>query len=68
MKIISKPIIFSERIYENIEQVENEVKNFLGDKKIESTLLGNYVETLKEYISYEEENFNININNFEIIE
>lgn len=55
-------------LYESFEQVDKEINNFLEDKAIKITLLGNYIETLNQYITYIEKNNYININGFKIIE
>ena len=55
-------------LYETFEQVDKEVINFFEDKSIEITVLGNYAETLNQYINYIENNNNIDINGFKIFE
>lgn len=52
------------KIYLNLEDVVNDIKNFLENTSIKDTLLYNYKETIQQYISYSELNNQENLNNY----
>lgn len=53
-------------LYNSIDDINNEIKNYLNSKEIGKTLLSNYNETLNEYIRYSEQKKVLNLNNFDI--
>lgn len=58
-----KKIIYS-NVYDSIEKVNIDVCNYLEGNGITKTLLYNYKETLNQYIYFNDENKNFNLNDF----
>lgn len=54
------------KLMETKEEVINEIKIFFDKEETKTTLIKNYNETLKQYISYSKEKKNININNLKL--
>ena len=59
-----KKIIYS-KIYENLDEVEEDVVKILSNNSIDSTLGKNYRETLETYINYSLNNKYKNLNNLD---
>ena len=53
------------KLFNNINEVENEVKKYFEDNAINITLLANFRETLGQYKLFYEENQNISFDNFD---
>lgn len=51
-------------LYNSIEDVKNEINNYLKNENISLTLVANYCETLEQYLLYLENNKSVNLNNF----
>ena len=51
-------------IYNSIDEIKQDIIKYLEGDEIKKTLIGNYCETIAQYISYIERNNSINLNNF----
>ena len=58
-----KQIIYS-NVYDSIEKINSDVCNYLEGEGIKKTLLYNYNETINQYIYFNEQNKNFNLNHF----
>ena len=54
------------KLYNNFEEVENDLINYLKNDKIKNTLLYNFKETMEQILAYYELNMNQNMNNYEL--
>lgn len=54
------------KLYNNFEEVENDVIDYLQNDKIKKTLLYNFKETMEQILNYYKLNMNQNINNYEL--
>ena len=59
----NKKIIYS-KVYDSIEKVNIDVCNYLEGNRIRKTSPHNYRETLNQYIYFNDENKNFNLNDF----
>ena len=56
------------KIYLNITELKNDVINIIKEKKIKQTLFKNFIETLKKYILFIEENINLDLDKNQIVD
>ena len=54
------------KLYNNFEEVEKDVIDYLQNDKIKKTLLYNFKETMEQILNYYKLNMNQNINNYEL--
>ena len=53
-------------IYNSIDEIKNDIIEYLNNDIIKKTLIGNFCETISQYISYSEKNSDVNLNNFSL--